>query len=111
MSDIELHRSCGVARCGRPLVDVALEVGFSDHSHFTKVLAAAFGNTPARLAALGESVSGRIDYVRFWPEADISRLRAGPRTTAMQTPTACSLSAPVRTRVASRRGYPPQSSK
>jgi len=45
----------------QPLVDVALEVGFADQAHFTRMFKAAFGLTPARYRALranaGEGVS------------------------------------------------------
>ena len=36
----------------RPLVDVALETGFADQAHFTRMFKAAFGLTPARYGAL-----------------------------------------------------------
>ncbi|HEY7031459.1 MAG TPA: AraC family transcriptional regulator [Thermomicrobiales bacterium] len=36
----------------RSLVDVALETGFADQAHFTRMFTAAFGITPARYAAL-----------------------------------------------------------
>jgi AraC-like DNA-binding protein len=36
----------------RPLVDVALESGFSDQAHFTRMFTAAFGITPARYSDL-----------------------------------------------------------
>jgi len=36
----------------RPLVDVALEAGFADQAHFTRMFTAAFGVTPARYGAL-----------------------------------------------------------
>jgi AraC-like DNA-binding protein len=38
----------------RPLVDVALEAGFADQAHFTRMFKAAFGITPARYGALRE---------------------------------------------------------
>jgi AraC-like DNA-binding protein len=41
----------------RPLVDVALETGFADQAHLTRMFTAAFGITPARYGAL--SASGR----------------------------------------------------
>ncbi|HLI90326.1 MAG TPA: AraC family transcriptional regulator [Ktedonobacteraceae bacterium] len=37
---------------GRSLVEVALEVGFADQAHFSRVFKAAFGITPARYRAL-----------------------------------------------------------
>jgi AraC-like DNA-binding protein len=37
---------------GRALVDVALEAGFADQAHFTRVFTAALGITPARYGAL-----------------------------------------------------------
>jgi AraC-like DNA-binding protein len=36
----------------RSLVDVALEAGFADQAHFTRMFKAAFGLTPARYSAL-----------------------------------------------------------
>ena len=36
----------------RPLVDVALEAGFADQAHFTRMFSAAFGITPGRYGAL-----------------------------------------------------------
>jgi AraC-like DNA-binding protein len=36
----------------RPLVEVALEAGFADQAHFTRMFKAAFGLTPARYGAL-----------------------------------------------------------
>jgi len=36
----------------QPLVDVALEAGFADQAHFTRMFKAAFGLTPARYGAL-----------------------------------------------------------
>jgi AraC-like DNA-binding protein len=37
---------------GRPLVEVALDVGFADQAHFTRAFRSAFGLTPARYRAL-----------------------------------------------------------
>lgn len=39
-------------REGRPLVDVALDVGFADQAHFTRRFKAAHGMTPGRYASL-----------------------------------------------------------
>lgn len=54
-----LMRRLGFARARiaqqRPLVEVALEAGFADQAHFTRMFTAAFGITPARYAALGLS--------------------------------------------------------
>ena len=51
-----LMRRLDVARAQlaqhRPLVDVALETGFADQAHFTRMFKAAFGLTPARYGAL-----------------------------------------------------------
>ena len=51
-----LRRRLDVAReqlaQGRPLVEVALEVGFADQAHFSRVFKATFGITPARYRAL-----------------------------------------------------------
>jgi AraC-like DNA-binding protein len=44
----------------RPLVDVALEAGFADQAHFTRMFKAAFGITPARYGALrAQNVHGK----------------------------------------------------
>lgn len=60
-----LMRRLGLAREGihreRPLADVALEAGFADQAHFTRVFKAAFGLTPAAYRAL--RTRGR----RYWP--------------------------------------------
>ena len=37
---------------GRPLVEVALDAGFADQAHFTRVFRSTFGLTPARYRAL-----------------------------------------------------------
>jgi AraC-like DNA-binding protein len=51
-----LMRRLDVAREGlarrRPLVEIALEAGFADQAHFTRMFKAAFGLTPARYGAL-----------------------------------------------------------
>jgi AraC-like DNA-binding protein len=39
----------------RALVDIALEAGFADQAHFTRMFKAAFGLTPARYTALNRS--------------------------------------------------------
>jgi AraC-like DNA-binding protein len=48
-------------RVGRPLADVAYEVGFADQAHFTRTFKEAFGLTPARYRALSarEAAAGR----------------------------------------------------
>jgi AraC-like DNA-binding protein len=38
--------------CGRPLVAVALDAGFADQAHFTRMFAAAFGFTPGQYRKL-----------------------------------------------------------
>lgn len=43
---------------GRPLAEVADEVGFADQAHFTRVFKAASGLTPARYRALRARVNG-----------------------------------------------------
>jgi AraC-like DNA-binding protein len=56
-----LMRRLAVARTQlaqhRPLVDVALETGFADQAHFTRMFKAAFGLTPARYGALTTRLS------------------------------------------------------
>ncbi|MFL5805176.1 MAG: AraC family transcriptional regulator [Roseiflexaceae bacterium] len=48
----------------RALVDIALEAGFADQAHFTRMFKAAFGLTPARYSALkARDVDGRISSV------------------------------------------------
>ena len=51
-----LMRRLALARdlihAARPLVDVAVEAGFADQAHFTRVFKSAFGLTPARYRAL-----------------------------------------------------------
>jgi AraC-like DNA-binding protein len=42
---------------GRALVDIALEAGFADQAHFTRVFAAAFGISPARYGSLSRKSS------------------------------------------------------
>jgi AraC-like DNA-binding protein len=42
---------------GRPLVEVAIDVGFADQAHFSRMFKAAFGITPARYRALREPES------------------------------------------------------
>ena len=46
-----IHRAC-------PLADVALDAGFADQAHFTRVFKSAFGLTPARYRALRTTYSG-----------------------------------------------------
>ena len=45
---------------GRALVEVALEAGFADQAHFTRMFRATYGLTPARYAALrgGDALAG-----------------------------------------------------
>jgi len=43
---------------GRALVEVALESGFADQAHFTRVFTAALGITPARYSLLGAQRNG-----------------------------------------------------
>jgi AraC-like DNA-binding protein len=58
-----LMRRLDVARARiaqrRPLVEVALDTGFADQAHFTRMFKAAFGITPARYAALNDAKFGR----------------------------------------------------
>jgi AraC-like DNA-binding protein len=42
---------------GRPLADVALESGFADQAHLTRMFGAAYGITPARYGALRRRVA------------------------------------------------------
>ena len=45
---------------GRPLVEVALEAGFADQAHFSRMFKATFGVTPARYRALREPESSQF---------------------------------------------------
>ena len=42
----------GTLATGRPPADIALDAGFADQAHFTRMFAAAYGMTPARYARL-----------------------------------------------------------
>ncbi|HZS34552.1 MAG TPA: AraC family transcriptional regulator [Methylomirabilota bacterium] len=57
---------------GRRLVDVALEAGFADQAHFTRVFRSAYGLTPARYRALRATC-------RTAPPAGTARLVAARR--------------------------------
>ncbi len=48
----------------RPLVEVALEAGFADQAHFTRMFKAAFGLTPARYGALRRGSLGLYPSVK-----------------------------------------------
>lgn len=47
-----LHRARDLLARGRPLSAVAVDVGFADQAHFTRMFKATFGLTPARYRAL-----------------------------------------------------------
>lgn len=49
----------GVRESPRPLVDIALECGFSSHSHFTSLFHREFGHTPSTLRARKRISSSR----------------------------------------------------
>ncbi len=49
---LRLRRSLGPLLAGSPLADVALELGFQDHSHFTARFRRAFGETPSAVRAV-----------------------------------------------------------
>jgi AraC-like DNA-binding protein len=52
----------------RPLVEVALEAGFADQAHFTRMFKATFGVTPARYSALrAQESTGRKGAYPFHP--------------------------------------------
>jgi len=52
--DLRLRRSLeGVMESSRPLVDIALDAGFSSHSHFTSSFRRRFAQTPSRVRAHG----------------------------------------------------------
>jgi AraC family transcriptional regulator len=48
-SALRLRHALEAIRAGERLVDVALNAGFSSHSHFTAAFRAAYGKTPASL--------------------------------------------------------------
>jgi AraC-like DNA-binding protein len=48
----------------RPLVEVALDAGFADQAHFTRMFKAAFGLTPARYGALSARPGPRASVCR-----------------------------------------------
>jgi AraC-like DNA-binding protein len=56
MRRLELARE--QMRRGRALADVALEAGFADQAHFTRVFRSAFGLTPGRYRALSVTAAG-----------------------------------------------------
>jgi len=52
----------------RPLVEVALEAGFADQAHFTRMFRATFGVSPARYSALrAQESTGRKGAYSFHP--------------------------------------------
>ena len=55
-----------VAELSMPLVDVALEAGFSNHSHFTSAFRREFGQTPSSVRARRDSENKRPRTAIFW---------------------------------------------
>jgi transcriptional regulator GlxA family with amidase domain len=52
--DLRLRWSLeGVIESRRPLVDIALDAGFSSHSHFTSSFRRQFAETPSRVRVHG----------------------------------------------------------
>ena len=49
---LRLRRSLGPLLAGMPLADIALELGFQGHSHFTSRFRRAFGETPSAVRAI-----------------------------------------------------------
>jgi AraC-like DNA-binding protein len=62
----------------RPLVDVALEAGFADQAHFTRMFAAAFGMTPGRYGAL--RAPARSESGDFAAQATTVMVASGKRS-------------------------------
>jgi AraC-like DNA-binding protein len=49
---LRLRRSLGPLLAGVPLADIALDLGFKGHSHFTSRFRRAFGETPSGVRAI-----------------------------------------------------------
>jgi AraC-like DNA-binding protein len=49
---LRLRRSLGPLLAGRPLAEIALDLGFQGHSHFTARFRRAFGETPSAVRAI-----------------------------------------------------------
>ena len=60
---LRLRRSLGPLLAGEPVADIALELGFQGHSHFTSRFRRAFGETPSAVraaAADGTALPGLV---------------------------------------------------
>jgi len=60
---LRLRRSLGPLLAGAPVADIALELGFQGHSHFTSRFRRAFGQTPSAVRAIAAGHAGLPDLV------------------------------------------------
>jgi AraC-like DNA-binding protein len=60
---LRLRRSLGPLLAGAPLADIALELGFQGHSHFTARFRRAFGETPSAVRAIAADPVALPDLV------------------------------------------------
>jgi len=60
---LRLRRSLGPLLSGAPLAEIALELGFQGHSHFTARFRAAFGETPSAVRAISADPTSLPDLV------------------------------------------------
>ena len=60
---LRLRRSLGPLLAGVPVADIALELGFQGHSHFTSRFRRAFGETPSAVRAIAADRAALPDLV------------------------------------------------
>ncbi len=60
---LRLRRSLGPLLAGAPVADIALELGFQGHSHFTARFRRAFGETPSAVRAIAADQAALPDMV------------------------------------------------
>ncbi len=60
---LRLRRSLGPLLSGAPVAEIALELGFQGHSHFTARFRRAFGTTPSAVRAIAADPTGLPDVV------------------------------------------------
>jgi AraC family transcriptional regulator len=61
---LRLRRSLGPLLEGTPVAEIALELGFQGHSHFTARFRRAFGETPSAVRAMAADEAALPDLVR-----------------------------------------------